>query len=161
MDEDIDKYLPHWRQRLEEEASALTQRRQAAEEAARRMARILVQEFAAERVYLIGSLADRERFGSPPPPPNLSHLKGSRGYLPYPLKPSSVPLDQTKQERIFCLPSPSLSLRFRHLFRNIYGFELRWNRIEELGHGLTEILYALRQDIERFLGFLTSMQENL
>ena len=52
-------------------------------------------------------------------------------------------------------------LRFRHLFRNIYGFELRWNRIEELGHGLTEILYALRQDIERFLGFLTSMQENL
>ena len=64
MDEDIDKYLPHWRQRLEEEASALTQRRRAAEEAARRMARILVQEFAAERVYLIGSLADRERFGS-------------------------------------------------------------------------------------------------
>ena len=114
MDEDIDRYLPLWRQRLEEEASALEQRRQAAEEAARQMARILVQEFAAERVYLIGSLADRERFG----------------------------------------------IRFRHLFRNIYGFELRWNRIEELGHGLRETLYILRQDIERFLGFITSMQEN-
>jgi hypothetical protein len=52
-------------------------------------------------------------------------------------------------------------LRFRHLFRNIYGFELRWSRIEELGHGMREVRIALRQDIERFLDFIESMQENL
>lgn len=52
-------------------------------------------------------------------------------------------------------------LRFRHLFRNIYGFELRWRRIEELGHEMREVLVALRQDIERFFDFIKSVQENL
>jgi hypothetical protein len=52
-------------------------------------------------------------------------------------------------------------LRFRHLFRNIYGFELRWILMEELGHGMREVLTALQQAIERFLDFIQSMQENL
>jgi hypothetical protein len=52
-------------------------------------------------------------------------------------------------------------LRFRHLFRNIYGFELRWSRIEDLGHGMRDVQVALRQDIERFLDFTNSMHEKL
>jgi predicted nucleotidyltransferase len=64
MFEDIEKYLPTWRKRLEEEAAALERRRRAAEEAADRMARILGEEFDAERVYLVGSLLRPEAFGS-------------------------------------------------------------------------------------------------
>jgi predicted nucleotidyltransferase len=64
MFEDIEKYLPTWRKRLEEEAAALGRRRRAAEEVADRMARILGDEFEAERVYLVGSLLKPEDFGT-------------------------------------------------------------------------------------------------
>lgn len=64
MAENLEKYLPTWRQRLEEEAAAAERRRRAAAEAAGRMARILVDEFAVGRVYLVGSLLRPESFGT-------------------------------------------------------------------------------------------------
>ena len=64
MAENVEKYLPTWRRRLADDASALAQRRRTAEQAAERMGRILVDEFAAERVYLVGSLLKTESFGT-------------------------------------------------------------------------------------------------
>ncbi len=52
-------------------------------------------------------------------------------------------------------------LRFRHLFRNIYGHELRWSRISELGHGMQEVLVLFRGELERFIDFIRNVQENL
>lgn len=37
-------------------------------------------------------------------------------------------------------------LRFRHLFRNIYGFELKWNRFEKLSLSLSGILSGLKDN---------------
>lgn len=45
-------------------------------------------------------------------------------------------------------------LRFRHLFRNLYGFELQWPRIRILLERLTSTWRAVEGDIERFLAFL-------
>ncbi len=63
MDRDVEHYLPAWRKRLQEDAVALEKRRQEARDAANRMARILVEEFAARRVFLVGSLLNAESFG--------------------------------------------------------------------------------------------------
>ena len=45
-------------------------------------------------------------------------------------------------------------LRFRHLFRNIYGFELKWNRFEELSRSLSRTLSELKADLDAFQGKL-------
>ncbi|MGH7859119.1 MAG: hypothetical protein ACREQY_17470 [Candidatus Binatia bacterium] len=45
-------------------------------------------------------------------------------------------------------------LRFRHLFRNVYGFDLEWARLGALLGRLPVAGRALRQDVERFLAFL-------
>jgi len=43
-------------------------------------------------------------------------------------------------------------LRFRHLFRHIYGFELKWGRIEPLCSQLEQVSIDLKKEIdERFL----------
>lgn len=39
-------------------------------------------------------------------------------------------------------------LRFRHLFRNIYGFELKWNRFEKLSRSLSGILIELKANLD-------------
>lgn len=41
-------------------------------------------------------------------------------------------------------------LRFRHLFRNIYGAELRWDRLRELLEGVDGAWIAMRDEIARF-----------
>ncbi len=41
-------------------------------------------------------------------------------------------------------------LRFRHLFRHIYGFELKWNRIKPLCLDMEALLERLRQEMDRF-----------
>lgn len=64
MAENIDQYLPAWRRRREEQAAAVECRLQAARGAADRMSRILVAEYGAERVHLIGSLLRAEDFSS-------------------------------------------------------------------------------------------------
>lgn len=45
-------------------------------------------------------------------------------------------------------------LRFRHLFRNVYGFELEWPRLRALLERLPAAWKALHADVDRFLGFL-------
>ena len=48
-------------------------------------------------------------------------------------------------------------LRFRHLFRNIYGFELRWERCEPLASRLDKTLADLKEQIGHFEDFLSSI----
>jgi hypothetical protein len=45
-------------------------------------------------------------------------------------------------------------LRFRHLFRNLYGFELEWQRVRALLAQLPGAWRRLRTDLDRFVGFL-------
>lgn len=45
-------------------------------------------------------------------------------------------------------------LRFRHLFRNLYGFELEWPRLRSLVARLPEAWSALEADLQGFLRFL-------
>lgn len=42
-------------------------------------------------------------------------------------------------------------LRFRHLFRHTYGYELTWDKLRPLTEGMEETLTLLRQQVERFL----------
>jgi len=42
-------------------------------------------------------------------------------------------------------------LRFRHLFRNIYGFELKWDRFKAISVKLDSIFKKVRHEIEGFL----------
>lgn len=45
-------------------------------------------------------------------------------------------------------------LRFRHLFRNIYGFELKWERFKEFCIRLEDIFRDLKFKIEKFFNRL-------
>ncbi len=45
-------------------------------------------------------------------------------------------------------------LRFRHLFRNLYGFQLRWERFSHLAQGMEETFGRFREEIGKFLQFL-------
>jgi hypothetical protein len=45
-------------------------------------------------------------------------------------------------------------LRFRHLFRNVYGFELEWPRLRALARRVPKAWRLLRADVKRFLSFL-------
>lgn len=47
-------------------------------------------------------------------------------------------------------------LRFRHLFRHNYGFELEWDRCRHLAEGLGQTLVQLQQQLD---GFLTAIVE--
>ena len=47
-------------------------------------------------------------------------------------------------------------LRFRHLFRNMYGFDLEWERCEKLLVDMPEIVARLEVQVTAFLGFLES-----
>lgn len=45
-------------------------------------------------------------------------------------------------------------LRFRHLFRNVYGFELEWPRVRNLLERLPAAWSEVEADLDRFLAFL-------
>lgn len=45
-------------------------------------------------------------------------------------------------------------LRFRHLFRNVYGFELEWERLQPLLGRLSAAWVEFQTDILHFLAFL-------
>ena len=42
-------------------------------------------------------------------------------------------------------------LRFRHLFRNIYGFELRWERFKNLSLSAQAVLSELKDNLNEFI----------
>jgi hypothetical protein len=46
-------------------------------------------------------------------------------------------------------------LRFRHLFRNLYGFVLDPERVAEIESTLPEVRAAFVREIEAFLGWMT------
>ena len=49
-------------------------------------------------------------------------------------------------------------LRFRHLFRHTYGYELVWDELRPLVEGLAEVFEVLREQIHSFLDALTKMK---
>lgn len=52
-------------------------------------------------------------------------------------------------------------LRFRHLFRHIYGSELSWGRLRPLLQSLPAVADAALEDLRRFCGFLADMAARL
>ncbi|MBS3766447.1 hypothetical protein KGY71_08015 [Candidatus Bipolaricaulota bacterium] len=50
-------------------------------------------------------------------------------------------------------------LRFRHLFRHIYGFELNWDRCRPLVRKLPEIHSDLSRSLDKFEDFLREINE--
>lgn len=48
-------------------------------------------------------------------------------------------------------------LRFRHLFRNIYGFELKWERCAILGKEMSNILKLFKNEMKDLLNFIGSI----
>jgi len=42
-------------------------------------------------------------------------------------------------------------LRFRHLFRNIYGFELKWEKFKDLSFSLQTVFEDLKKNLNRFM----------
>ncbi len=48
-------------------------------------------------------------------------------------------------------------LRFRHLFRNLYGFDLDWSRLRPLVERTAPTFAKARDDLERFLAFLDAI----
>jgi len=45
-------------------------------------------------------------------------------------------------------------LRFRHLFRHSYGYELQWRKLQPLIQGLEETLELLRSQLAQFTDLL-------
>lgn len=52
-------------------------------------------------------------------------------------------------------------LRFRHLFRNIYGYELSWDRLRPLLEALPEVSREVFADLRRFAGTLADLAARL
>jgi len=50
-------------------------------------------------------------------------------------------------------------LRFRHLFRNIYGDEIIWREMEVLVNEMPQILAQAEKDIEDFCNYLKNIAE--
>ncbi|NIO71857.1 MAG: hypothetical protein GTN71_23215 [Anaerolineae bacterium] len=52
-------------------------------------------------------------------------------------------------------------LRFRHLFRNVYGFDLEWERCRELLDDLPATFGRLSQRLETFDEFLHTLEREV
>jgi hypothetical protein len=50
-------------------------------------------------------------------------------------------------------------LAFRHVFRNIYGFELKGERVVRLSNGLERVSLRFEQEVRAFLGAIRSEDE--
>ena len=48
-------------------------------------------------------------------------------------------------------------LRFRHLFRNIYGFELEWRKNQDLVNSVPELYTKFRTEITTFFEFIDTL----
>ncbi len=48
-------------------------------------------------------------------------------------------------------------LRFRHLFRNLYGFELEWEKMKELDESFSAVSSAWLREIRVFLDWMKSV----
>jgi len=52
-------------------------------------------------------------------------------------------------------------LRFRHVFRNVYGYLLEWERMNPLLEGLEETYWAFKEELGKFKGFLLELAHRL
>ena len=52
-------------------------------------------------------------------------------------------------------------LRFRHVFRNVYGFDLEWERCQGLLRGLPAVFERLTQQLAAFDEFLCTLEREL
>jgi uncharacterized protein YutE (UPF0331/DUF86 family) len=52
-------------------------------------------------------------------------------------------------------------LRFRHIFRHVYGFDLDWNKMEHLVRKIEEIYEEFRLNIKNFLLFLDKIEKKI
>jgi hypothetical protein len=52
-------------------------------------------------------------------------------------------------------------LRFRHLFRHIYGFDLEWERCQDLLDGLPAVFESLLKELEAFDEFLQTLEDEV
>lgn len=50
-------------------------------------------------------------------------------------------------------------LRFRHLFRNVYGFEIKWQRFKPLVLSMSTVLNDFKKNIREFMGSLESQKK--
>ena len=51
-------------------------------------------------------------------------------------------------------------LRFRHLFRNIYGFGLNWERCKNLAEKLPSVFQKFKGELQIFFCFLDTLSQN-
>lgn len=49
-------------------------------------------------------------------------------------------------------------LRFRHLFRNVYEFHLRWDKFSRLARGMAATLGQFQEELASFLRFLQDLR---
>lgn len=75
------------------------------------------------------------------------------------LQRMAVPVEGIRPEVIDETLENSLEeyLRFRHLFRNMYGFDLKWERCRPLAERLNKTFADLKAQMERFKNFLDSI----
>ncbi len=52
-------------------------------------------------------------------------------------------------------------LRFRHIVRNIYGFELDWERLKPLIYNFSNIVSQFKKEIGTFLEFLKTLAKQI
>lgn len=50
-------------------------------------------------------------------------------------------------------------LEFRHRFRNIYGFELEWEKMKGLKDGLSSVAKDFKNDLAQFLKFMEELSK--
>jgi len=72
------------------------------------------------------------------------------------LERMAIPIDGIRQSVIKNKSLENLRqiLAFRHIFRNVYGFELKWERFRHLVNKLPEVTERFEEDITNFLSSL-------
>lgn len=50
-------------------------------------------------------------------------------------------------------------LRFRHLFRNVYGFALEWGKLQGLVNSMPEMFKQFQSELSTFFNFLDALGE--
>ncbi len=50
-------------------------------------------------------------------------------------------------------------LEFRHRFRNIYGFELEWDKMKGLKESMPEVAERFKKEIKEFIEFMKKLTE--
>ena len=52
-------------------------------------------------------------------------------------------------------------LGFRHVFRNIYGFQLELERLKRLLQSFDEVFYKFKNSLAKFIGFLKKLADEI